>query len=55
MLLATGRFTILTLMELPVVSGAQNYRELCIAAKRRLAELKRKQQYLKLTDRRETV
>ena len=39
-----------TLMESPAVSGAQNYKELCIAAKReerRLAELKRKQQYLK--------
>ena len=41
---------LLTLMESPAVSGAQNYKELCIAAKReeqRLAELKRKQQYLK--------
>ena len=39
-----------TLMESPAVSGAQNYKELCVAAKReerRLAELKRKQQYLK--------
>ena len=39
-----------TLMESPAVSGAQNYKGLCLAAKReerRLAELKRKQQYLK--------
>ena len=39
-----------TLMESPAVSGAQNYKELCVAAKReerRLAELKRKQQSLK--------
>ena len=39
-----------TLMESPSVSGAQNYKELCLAAKReerRLAELKKKQQYLK--------
>ena len=39
-----------TLMESPAVSGAQNYKGLCFAAKReerRLAELKRKQQYLK--------
>ena len=39
-----------SLMESPSVSGAQSYRELCIAAKkeeRRLAELKKKQQYLK--------
>ena len=38
------------LMESPIVSGAQNYKELCAAVKReerRLAELKRKQQYLK--------
>ena len=38
------------LMESPAVSGAQNYKELCVAAKRekrRLAELQRKQQYLK--------
>jgi len=37
-------------MELPSVSGSQNYRELCVAAKkeeRRLAELKKKQQYLR--------
>ena len=39
-----------SLIESPSVSGAQSYRELCIAAKkeeRRLAELKKKQQYLK--------
>ena len=39
-----------SLMESPTVSGAQNYKELCLAAKReerRLAELKKKQQYLK--------
>ena len=39
-----------TLMESPAVSGAQDYKGLCLAAKReerRLAELKRKQQYLK--------
>ena len=39
-----------TLMESPSVSGSKNYRELCVAAKkeeRRLAELKKKQQYLK--------
>ena len=38
------------LTESPAVSGAQNYKELCLAAKReerRLAELKKKQQYLK--------
>ena len=37
-------------MESPAVSGAQDYKGLCLAAKkeeRRLAELKRKQQYLK--------
>ena len=37
-------------MESPAVSGAQDYKRLCFAAKReerRLAELKRKQQYLK--------
>jgi len=37
-------------LESPSVSGAQNYRELCVVAKkeeRRLAELKKKQQYLK--------
>ena len=37
-------------MESPSISGAQCYKELCTAAKReerRLAELKRKQQYLK--------
>ena len=37
-------------MESPAISGAQNYKELCVAAKREermLAELKRKQQYLK--------
>ena len=42
-----------TLMESPSVSGSQNYRELCIAAKkeeRRLAELERKQHYLKDAD-----
>ena len=36
-------------MESPAISGAQNYKGLCLAAKReerRLAELKRKQQYL---------
>ena len=36
-----------SLMESPAVSGAQNYKELCLAAKReerRLAELKKKQQ-----------
>jgi len=35
-------------MESPAVSGAQNYKELCLATKReerRLAELKKKQQY----------
>ena len=40
-------------MESPSVSGSQNYRELYIAAKkeeRRLAELERKQQYLKDAD-----
>ena len=39
-----------SLMESPLVSGAQSYRELCIAAKkeeRRLAELQKNQQYLK--------
>jgi len=39
------------LMESPSVSGAQNYKELCLAAKReerRLAELKKKQQYLRV-------
>ncbi|XP_065908993.1 uncharacterized protein [Dysidea avara] len=39
-----------TLMEAPAVSGAQNYKELCLAAKReerRLNELKKKQHYLK--------
>ena len=39
-----------SLIESPSVSGAQSYRELCIAAKkeeRRLVELKKKQQYLK--------
>ena len=39
-----------SLMESPSVSGAQSHRELCITAKkeeRRLAELKKKQQYLK--------
>ncbi|MCY3927700.1 MAG: hypothetical protein OXG81_05455 [Acidobacteria bacterium] len=39
-----------TLMESPAVSGAQNYKELCLAARReerRLAELRKKQQYLK--------
>ena len=39
-----------SLIESPSVSGAQSYRELCIAAKKeeqRLAELKKKQQYLK--------
>ena len=39
-----------TLMESPAVFGAQNYKELCLAAKReerRLAELKKRQQYLK--------
>ena len=39
-----------SLMESPAVSGAQNYKELRLAAKReerRLAELKKKQQYLK--------
>ena len=39
-----------SLMESPAVSGAQNYKELCLAAKReerKLAELKKKQQYLK--------
>ena len=42
-------YILLTLMESPVVSEVQNYKELGIAAKReeqRLAELKRKQQYL---------
>ena len=40
-----------SLIESPSVSGAQSYRELCIAAKkeeRRHAELKKKQQYLKV-------
>ena len=35
-----------SLMESPAVSGAQNYKELCLAAKReerRLAKLKKKQ------------
>ena len=36
-----------TLMESPSVSGAQNSRELCLAAKRELAGLKKKQEYLK--------
>ena len=39
-----------TLMESPAVSGAQDYKGLCLVAKREergLAELKRKQQYLK--------
>ena len=39
-----------SVMESPAVSGAQNYNELCLAARReerRLAELKKKQQYLK--------
>ena len=39
-----------SLMESPSVSGAQNYQELCITSKKeelRLAELKKKQQYLK--------
>lgn len=39
-----------TLMESPAVSGAQNYKELCLVVKReerRLAELKKRQQYLK--------
>ena len=39
-----------SLMESPTVSGAQNYKELRLAAKweeRRLAKLKKKQQYLK--------
>ena len=38
-------------MESPAVSGAQNYKELCLVAKReekRLSELKKKQQYLKV-------
>ena len=38
------------LMESPTASDAQNYKELCVAAKREeksLAELNRKQQYLK--------
>ena len=38
------------LMESPSVSGSQNYRELRVAGKkeeRRLAELRKKQQYLK--------
>ena len=41
----------ISLIESPSVSGAQSYRELCIAAKkeeRRHAELKKKQQYLKV-------
>ena len=45
------------LMESPAVSGAQNYKELCVAAKReerRLAEHQRKQQYLKAQNMRET-
>ena len=45
-----------TLMESPSLSGAENYKELCLAAKReerRLGELKRKQQYLK-ADRAQT-
>ena len=39
-----------TLTESPSVSGAQNFRELCLAAIReeqRLARLKKKQEYLK--------
>ena len=39
------------LMESPSVSGVQNYYELCLAAKReerRLAKLKKKQQYLRV-------
>ena len=39
-----------TLIESPTVSGAQSYKELCLAARKeekRLAELKKKQQYLK--------
>ena len=38
-----------SLIASPSVSGAQSYRELCVATKkeeRRLAELKKKQQYL---------
>ena len=45
------------LMESPAVSGAQNYKELCVAAKReerRLAELQRKQQYLKAQNMQES-
>ena len=45
------------LMESPAVSGAQNYKELCVAAKReerRLAELQRKQQYLKARNMQES-
>ena len=40
-----------TLLESPSISGAQNYKELCLAARReerRLAELKKKQQYLRV-------
>ena len=46
-----------SLLESPAVSGAQNYKELCLAAKReerRLNELKKKQQYLLKTDRPQT-
>ena len=45
------------LMESPAVSGTQNYKELCVAAKReerRLAELQRKQQYLKAQNMQES-
>ena len=44
-------------MESPAVSDAQNYKELCVAAKReerRLAELQRKQQYLKAQNMQES-
>ena len=39
-----------TLMESPAVSGVQDFKELCLAAtreERRLAELKKRQKYLK--------
>ena len=42
----------LRLMQAPAVSGARNYQELCIAAKneeRRLADLKKRQEYSKLS------
>ena len=46
-----------SLMESPAISGAQNYKELSLAAKqeeRRINELKRKQQYLMKMERSQT-